>query len=461
MGATSAIAEFIVNASTAGFPASSTEKAKKALTDTFAVIIAGAGSEVAEPLRKYLAAAHAPGPVPILGTPMTAAPETAALINGTYGHALDYDDVLSIMPAHPSAVIVAALLASLDGKKVDGRTFIEAYLAGIEVGGNVGIGMTNGHYQRGFHATGTLAIFSGLGALAKLHRADAATIVQAFGIASSMSSGLRRNFGTMTKPLHTGIAARSALTAFNLAAAGFTAAPDVLEAEAGFFASYGVSDSNPNVVARGLGKPYIIVDPGLALKKFPCCYASHRAIDGLLTLRAKLGFDAATIDKVTCRMPPGGMHVLTYPRPQTGLEGKFSLDYPLAAAVLDGKCVLATFTDKVVRRPEITALYARIDAREDSACRGDDPLFETRSSGSKGFVEVEVRLRDGRHDKIRVDRPPGSPQRELSWDDLHEKFMDCARHSKGVKDASAARAFAALQKLEDSADIMEIARLLC
>ena len=98
MGATSAIAEFIVNTSIADFPAASTEKAKKAIADTFAVIIAGAGSEVAEPLRKYLAAAHAPGTVPILGTQMTAAPETAALINGTYGHALDYDDVLSIMP---------------------------------------------------------------------------------------------------------------------------------------------------------------------------------------------------------------------------------------------------------------------------------------------------------------------------------------------------------------------------
>ena len=453
MGATAAIANFIANTSTADFPADSTEKAKKAIADTFAAIIAGAGSEVAEPLRRYLAAAHAPGPVPILGTGMTAAPETAALINGTYGHALDYDDVLSIMPAHPSAVIVAALLASLGGQRVDGRTFIEAYLVGIEVGGNVGIGMTNGHYQRGFHATGTLALFSGLAALAKLHRIDVATIEQAFGIASSMSSGLRRNFGTMTKPLHTGIAARSALTAFNLAAAGFTAAPDVLEAKAGFFSSYGVAESSPDITVRGLGKPYIIVEPGLALKKFPCCYASHRAIDGLLALRKKLAFDAAAIDKVICRMPPGGMHVLTYPRPATGLEGKFSLDYPLAAAALDGKCVLWTFTDEAVRRKEIAALYARIDAAEDPACRGDDPLFETRSSGSKGFVEVEVRLTDGRSDIIRVDKAPGSPTRELTWDDLREKFLDCARHSQRVSDNAANEAFETIRKLEKVGDI--------
>jgi 2-methylcitrate dehydratase PrpD len=339
------------------------------------------------------------------------------------------------------------LLSSIEGNRVDGRAFIEAYLIGVEVGGNIGIGMTNGHYQRGFHATGTLALFSGLAALARLHRLDTATTQQAFGIASSMSSGLRRNFGTMTKPLHTGIAARSALTAFNLAAAGFTAAPDVLEAKAGFFSSYGVNESKPDVTVKGLGKPFIIVEPGLALKKFPCCYASHRAIDGLLTLRAKHSFDAASIDKIICRMPPGGMHVLTYPRPTTGLEGKFSLHYPLAAAALDGHCVLATFSDEAVRRPAIAALYERIDAAEHASSRGDDPLFETRSSGSKGFVEVEVRLRDGRSDTIRVERPPGSPQRELSWDDLQQKFLDCAAHSCHVSAQAATAVFESIRKL--------------
>jgi len=461
MGATAAIAEFIARTSIADFPPASTEKAKKALADTFAVIVAGAGSEVAEPLHKYLDAAQAPGPIPILGTGMTAAPETAALVNGTFGHALDYDDVLSIMPAHPSAVIVAALLASIHGKRVDGRAFIEAYLVGVEVGGNIGIGMTNGHYQRGFHATGTLALFSGLAALAKLHKLDVAAIQQAFGIASSMSSGLRRNFGTMTKPLHTGIAARSALTAFNLAASGFSAAPDVLEAKAGFFSSYGVAESSVDITVKGLGKPYIIVDPGLALKKFPCCYASHRAIDGLLALRGKLACDATNVAKVICRMPPGGMHVLTYPRPVTGLEGKFSLHYPLAAALLDGKCALATFTDEYVQRKEIATLYERIDAAENPACRGDDPLFETRSSGSKGFVEVEIHLSNGKSETIRVDKAPGSPTRELGWNDLRGKFLDCARHSQHIGESRAGQAFDMIQKLENIKDIAEVTRLLC
>ncbi len=460
MGATATIAEFIVNTGTADFPEDSDGKAIKVIADTFAVILAGVGSEVAEPLQRYLESARESGASPILGTGRTASPETAALINGTYGHSLDYDDVLSMMPAHPSAVILSALLASLNGKPVSGKAFIEAYIIGVEVGGKIGLGMTNEHYQRGFHATGTLALFSGVAALAKLHRLDAPAIQQAFGIAASMSSGLRRNFGTMTKPLHSGLAARSALTAVRLAMSGFTAAPDIMEAKAGFYSTYGTAESDPEVTARGLGKPFVISNPGIAVKKFPCCYATHRAIDGVLTLRERLGFDAAAIDKVICRMPPGGMHVLTYPRPVTGLEGKFSLPYSIAAGVLDGKFSLWSFSDEAVRRPEIAALYERIDAHETESSRGDDPLFDKRSSGSRGFVEVEVWLKDGRKDQIRVDVPPGSPSRELTWDELREKFMDCAQQAPRITTADAAAAFSSIRALGKVDDIRTISNRL-
>jgi 2-methylcitrate dehydratase PrpD len=435
-------------------------KAAKAIADTFAVMLAGSASEVAEPLLRYAGAGHERGPIPLLGTGLTAAPETAALVNGTFAHALDYDDVLAVMPAHPSAVILAAVLASLNGRRPSGRTLIEAYIVGVEVGGRIGIGITQGHYRRGFHATGTLGLFSAVSALAKLHGLDVASTRQMFGIAASMSSGLRRNFGTMTKPLHTGIAARSALTALRLAQSGFQAAPDILEAPSGFFSTYGVEESDPAVAASGLGRPYIVSEPGLALKKFPCCYATHRAMDGLLALRERLAFDATAIEKIVCRVPPGGMRVLTYPRPATGLEGKFSLPYTLAAGALDGRYALETFSDRAVQRKEIEALYPRIDAGEDPACRGDDPHFETRSSGSRGFVEVEVKLRDGRADRVRVDKAPGSPGRELGWDDLRGKFMDCARHSGRIPGTAAAQAFDAIRQLDRVGNISEIVELL-
>src|SRR5688500_14695023 len=148
MSATARVAAFIRETSLSALPADAVPKAKKAIADTFAAILSGASSEVAEPLMRYLEVAGGAGDVPILGTRRTAAPETAALVNGTFGHALDYDDVLSMMPAHPSAVILAALLASLDGKRVSGRDLIEAYVLGVEVGGKIGLGMTVGHYHR-------------------------------------------------------------------------------------------------------------------------------------------------------------------------------------------------------------------------------------------------------------------------------------------------------------------------
>jgi 2-methylcitrate dehydratase PrpD len=159
-------------------------------------------------------------------------------------------------------------------------------------------------------------------------------------------------------------------------------------------------------------------------------------------------------------MPPGGMRVLTYPRPATGLEGKFSLPYTLAAGALDGKYTLASFTDAAVRRPEIARLYERIEAAEDPSCRGDDPDFDKRSSGSRGFVEIEVKLRDGRSDRVRVDKAPGAPGRDMTWDELAEKFMDCARQSRRIAENPASRAFDAIRQLEQTDDIGRIVGLL-
>jgi len=336
---------------------------------------------------------------------------------------------------------------------------LEAHIVGIEVGAKIGLAITIGHYDRGFHGTGTLGIFSAIGALARLHRLDVDTTRTAFGIASSMASGVRRNFGTMTKPLHTGWAARSALTAIELASCGFTAARDALEAKSGFFAAYGVEGSNPEVACESLGRPWTIVDPGIGLKKWPCYNGSQRGMHGVLQLRGKLGFGAQDLERLECRMPPGGMKVVIYPRPSTGLEGKFSLHYALAAGVLDGKYSLWTFSDAAVRRPEIEALYQKIECREDPRCGANDPLLATLAAGARGFVEIEVQLKNGRHEVMRVDAAPGHPFHPLSWSDLEQKFVDCAAHGD-IEPTQAGRAYESLKQLQDCADLSEIITLL-
>lgn len=460
---TEAVARFVASARFAQFPIDALDKARKVIADTFAVILAGGGSEVAAPLLKYLSL-DGPDPAsgtPILGTDRRAMPDKAALVNGTFGHALDFDDVLSMMPAHPSAIIVAALLADLDRHPLDGQAFIEAYVVGIEAGARIAQGITVGHYARGFHGTGTLGTFSATAALARAWNLDERTTRIALGIASSMASGVRRNFGTMTKPLHTGLAARNALEAVRLASCGFDAAPDALEAKSGFYAAFGVADSNAQMAMEGLASDeWVITNPGIALKKFACCYASHRAIDATLRLREKLGVGVDDIEKLVCRMPPGGMLVLTYPRPVTGLQGKFSLDYPLAAAMLDGQMSLWTFTDAAVNRSEIAALYDRIDAREDESCRDtNDPDFNARSSGSRAWITVDMVLRDGRRASLQVDKAPGHPSRELTWADIEHKFTDCAR-SANVDPAVASTVFARLRELERCTDMKALVERL-
>jgi 2-methylcitrate dehydratase PrpD len=458
-GLTETLAVFIQAKTLADFPPGAIEKAKKAIADTFAVVLAGAGSEVAPPLLRYVEQSGEHGTSPILGSGRTASPEMAALVNGTFGHALDFDDVLSMMPAHPSAVILPALYADQGAGTLAGSALIEAYVLGVEVGGKIGLAITVGHYHRGFHGTGTLAIFSAVGALAKRYHLDLETTRTAFGIAASMASGLQRNFGTMTKPLHTGWAARNALAAVQLARSGFTAAPDVLEAPAGFFAAYGVEASRPEAAIDRLGNPWVIVEPGLALKRFPCCYAAHRGMDGVLRLRQSLGLTADNLERLICRMPPGGMRVLIYPRPRTGLEGKFSLHYALAAGVLDGQYTLWSFTDEAVNRAPIGDLYTRISISEEPHCAGNDPLLETRSSGSRGFVEVEAVRTDGRRAAVRVDTAPGHPARELTWDDITAKFMDCAAQAR-IDLGKAERALGIFTQLETCADIRELLVLL-
>ena len=451
-GLTEIIARMIVERSLEDFPEGTTDKAKKVIADTFAVILSGAGSEVREPLMKYLSESETHGSTPILGTDHTTSPSMSALINGTFGHALDFDDVLSMMPAHPSAIIVAALIADLSRHGLSGRAFIEAYVIGVETGARIAQGITVGHYERGFHGTGTLGTFSALGALAKAYQLDVEQTRTAFGIAASMASGVRRNFGTMTKPLHTGLAARNALEAIRLAQCGLTAAPDVLEAKAGFYAAYGVPSSNPQVAIEALSGPGILLEPGIALKKFACCYAAHRAMDGILVLRTRHVITAAEVEGIECRMPPGGMLVLTYPLPLTGLEGKFSLQYALAAGMLDGEYSIATFTDAAVNRPEIKELLTRVVAVEDECCRDDDPLFDTRSSGSRGFVEVEILLKNGTRDMVRIFKAPGHPSRELSWEEITHKFNDCARQAK-IDAAIALEALDQIRALQTCPDV--------
>lgn len=451
---TEALAAFIHDLTPENVPEAVTAKARKATVDAFAAILCGAASEVAPPLLRYLARAATTGNAIVLGTGVKTSAEMAALANGALGAALEYDDVFSAMPGHPAAIIVPALCAEAAREPIDGMRFLDAFAIGYEVGAKVALGIGMGHYQRrGFHATGTLAMFSALAAVARLRRLPVEQIRMAFGAGASMAAGLQCQFGTMMKPFHSGWAARCALAAVDLAQCGYSASMTAFEQnDGGFFAAYGTTESEPARALTTLGNPWSLVEPGYALKKFPSCYAGHRAIDGILTLRRQLDLSAATVDQVVCRVAPGALNPMKYPSPNTGLEAKFSVPYALAVGVLDGRYTLWSFTDEAVRRPAVRALLPRMLAVEDERCLGGDPEQLKRSWGSRGYVEVEARTIAGRSAAVRVDLAPGHPQRELTWDEVREKFADCAGYA-GLPAPAAAETYARLRDLDACKDL--------
>lgn len=454
------IAEFIAQTGLNDLPRLARDRGTRAVVDTIGVITAGAASPTLAAMRRYAEETRAPGDIPVLGGGFATDAEHAALLNGMSGHALDFDDGYPYYPVHASVVIVSALISTADAKPLGGAGFLESYIVGFEVVTALGRGLGMGHYMnRGFHATGTLGVFAAVAALAKREGLDAETTRRSIGIAASMASGLQRNFGTMMKAFHSGWAARNALIAVRMAQHGVTAHAEAMDGANGFFRAYGDDTADLDRAAGLLGPPFALVEHGVGMKKFPCVNAAARPLAGLLELRATHGLTPANVERIVCVLPPGSTKPMHYHRPKTGLEGQFSLEYVLAAGLLDGRVGIATFGDDMIRRKEIQPLLGRIAAVEDPRCIAEDPLAETRGPGPRGFVEVQVATSSGEKLSSRVDVAPGYPGRELSPDEMWEKFADCASYAS-VGQAPARAAFDALMDLENLDDMMRVLRPL-
>src|SRR5580700_3084033 len=267
------IAEKIVAIRYEDLPREAIEWSKAAILDTVGVTLAGSREECTRIVEHVMAeGAGAGGDCLIFGSDRRAPPLVAALVNGTAAHALDFDDVSNSLGGHPSAPILPALFALADSQDCDGRAFIAAYVAGFETETRIARGVHFHHYEKGWHPTATLGVFGAAAASCHLLGLDRAKTAQALAVAASLASGIKANFGTMTKPLHVGHTARNGLFAAFLARDGFTANPGALEHKQGFlnvFNGPGTYDT-----ARMLapwGAPFDIVAPGIAIKQYPCC----------------------------------------------------------------------------------------------------------------------------------------------------------------------------------------------
>ena len=260
MSITRSIAEFIVSSRLDDIPARAREAAKRAMIDCLGVSLAGSREPCARIITRLVGDAGGRPEATVIGTGLRVPATEAALANGTAGHALDYDDWhgrTGHFLGHASVALLPAILAVGEKVGASGARALESYAVGFEVGAKVGVALTSAHYVRGFHTTGTLGALRAAGAAAKVLGLTAEQTRHALGIAASQGSGLRANFGTMTKPFHAGHAARAGVLSGLLARDGFSASPDVLDGPLGVFAVFGEDlKRGQTVVLEKLGEPW-------------------------------------------------------------------------------------------------------------------------------------------------------------------------------------------------------------
>ncbi len=451
MEVTRRLAELVACIRSEAIAAEARLQARRAILDTMGVALAGSGEESSRIIAEVVREQGGREEATVVGHRFRAPATETALANGTAAHALDYDDVQVNMRGHPSAPLLPAVLALGEKLGASGRETIEAFVVGFEVECKLGRALGGSHYELGWHATSTLGTVGAAAASARLLRLDVGRTQTALGIAASLASGLQQNFGTMTKPLHAGWAARNGVIAATLAQRGFSAAATALEGESGLLrAMSGGAEIDSEEAVQGLGQPWEIVSPGIGVKLYPCCYATHRAIDAALEIRQAYRAHSSNIERIEVTVSPGTLVPLQRRRPETGLEAKFSMEYCVATALTEGGPGLAAFTDEAASRPEIRELMGRVCVREG----GTPAAFPIG-----GRAEVSVRTVGGQnhtrqnHTRV-VETPRGDPQNPLSWEKLAEKFRGCA--TVALMPERTEEAMKLIDRLDYVADIREL-----
>ena len=417
---TEKLTEFIINTRYNAVPPEVINVAKLHVLDTLGCLIAGSREEIGRIVKTYIEAQARTGESTLLTQGIASCPSYAAFGNGIIAHVLDYDDYEVPSMAHPSVSVLPAVLALGEKLEASGKACIEAYLVGMEVISQIGRGVAPEHYDHGWHSTGTLGALGAAAASSKLLKLDNDKTKKAIGMAASMSSGLRGNFGTMTKSFHAGHASRNGVEAASFAALGFTAATDIIENDLGFCSVFtDGKDFDLGKISDGLGEPFSLLSPGVGRKLYPSCAATHGYLDGLIELASRYDIKPEDIDSVECGIFYRHPKMLIHANPGTGLEGKFSLEFCAALALSQRAANLKDFVDSKVAEPAIQELIKKVTKRvtDEAGTRGSDVAIAL----------MKVRLKNGISYSYRVEHKKGSPRNPLNTDEIRRKFGECAR----------------------------------
>ena len=425
MGATQSIAYWITETKLADIPAEAKKTAEIGCFDCLGVMLAACTQGHGKLFNRYVEDIGGKPEATVIPSGFRTSASNAALANGTFSHALDYDDSGAF--AHASTVLFPALVALGEKIGVSGSDLVEAYVVGFEVG----VRLASPYKQsRGFHKMAVFGRMAAAAACSKLLQLNAQQVQMALGIAGSMASGVVLNHGTMTKPLHAGLAARDGVMAAELASRGWTAAEDIIDHPLGFIPSFCGDAGDVDDIVKKLGNPYTIQNT-IVIKKYPCGAGNHPTIDSLLALMEEHGFGYRDVEELELQQSYQSDYVL-YAKPRTGLEGKFSVLYNAAAALVQGKVDIDTFSDDRIKDTRIQDTMNKIRIR--ILTRWDE--WEEKSggrwpAGSTGFTgkPVKVRLTDGRV-LVKTIAPKellGSPRNPWGMENIRAKFESNAR----------------------------------
>lgn len=456
-GLTKYVGEFIVNTKYENIPAKVIELGKKTILDGFGLALAGSVSVSGPIIRRYLETVGvAPGKASVIGTKMKVSPRFAALANGIAIHADDYDDTGSAL--HVNAPALPPTFALCEAEHRSGKDFMLAYHVAVEVENTIGDAISQRHNGDGFHTTGTVGAFGSAAACAKLRALNLTQTERTLGLAGSQASGLRDNFGTMTKPFHAGHAAEAGVISADLVALGWTAAEDILEAPLGFYQAEG-GTYDPRLIASKLGNPWMFASPGDLIKRFPCGTIQQAVMDEMLQLIKENKIRAAEVQKVEVGGNENNVKTLFHHHPKTGLEAKFSMEYAVSILLVEGRAGLGEFSDAVVQRPEVQAMIERsrfyVDPQHDTRGKSGESLQSTLVEGNA----IKIYMKDGKVITGKSSFAKGSPENPMSYEEIADKFRGNAEFAKWPKQKAEA-VIEMVKSLETQPDLSRLAAAL-
>ena len=456
---TAYVADFIASTKYPDIPKDVVQLGKKSILDGLGLALAGSVAKSGELLRRHLQGLGCSDRgTSIIGTSLRVPARFAAFANGTAIHADDYDDTqLAVakdrvygLLTHPTAPALPAVLAVAEQDGRSGKDLLTAYHVGVEVECKIAEAINPRHYQHGFHSTATCGTFGAAAGLANLCGLPTEVACVALGIAGSLSAGLRENFGTMMKPFHAGRAAESGVIAAEFAALGFTATPNILEAPRGFFRAAG-GGYDEGAIRGKLGNPWTFMEPGVSIKPHPSGSLTHPGMTLMLSLLEQHDIRPNQVERVKVGTNQNMPNALIHHRPRTELQAKFSMEFCMAILLLERKAGLPEFTDEVVNRPDVQAMIQRVDF-------GVHP--EAEAAGyDKMTTIIDITLTDGRAISGRADFGKGSPANPMSYEEVADKFRECAAFSRWPSDKTE-RVIDTVKRIEDLSNVRELTALL-